>query len=155
MVCCGEAVVICWGEGVGGGVVTCWGEGVCGEVFWEGDFDAAKRHVLEPSGIDLNELKATPGGLNLGLTSRYRKYAEIKNGKPVGFGTPSKKVELFSETFLNNGYDPLPSYVEPAVGPYSRPDLADKFPLVLTDTKTPHFIHSQYRHVGRLCARTD
>ena len=121
-----------------------------GDAFWDGDFDAARRHVLEPSGIDLTELKANPGGLNAGLSSRYRKYAETKNGKPVGFGTPSKRVELFSETFLNNGYDPLPSFVEPAVGPYSRPDLADKFPLVLTDTKTPHFIHSQYRHVGRL-----
>ena len=121
-----------------------------GEDFWHGDFDAARRHVLAPSGIDLDELKATPGGMNLGLTSRYRKYAEIENDKPVGFGTPTKRVEIFSETFFANGYDPLPSYVEPAVGPYSRPDLADKFPLVLTDTKTPHYIHSQYRHVGRL-----
>ncbi|MGR8950585.1 MAG: molybdopterin-containing oxidoreductase family protein, partial [Gammaproteobacteria bacterium] len=121
-----------------------------GDALWNGDFDAARRHVLAPSGIDLDDLRAAPGGMNLELSSRYRKYSEMKDGKPVGFSTPSKRVELFSETFLANGYDPLPAYVEPAVGPYSRPDLNTEFPLVLTDTKTPHFIHSQYRHVGRL-----
>lgn len=121
-----------------------------GEAFWDGDFDAARREILEPSGVDLDELRKAPAGINLGLKASYRKYAETVNGQTAGFGTPSKRVELYSESFRANGYDPLPRYVEPAVGPYSRPDLAESFPLVLTDTKTPHFIHSQYRHLGRL-----
>lgn len=121
-----------------------------GDAFWDGDLDAARRQVLEPSGIDLEQLRAAPAGINLGLESRYRKYAEEVDGHSVGFGTPSKRVELYSETLHANGYDPLPRYLEPAVGPYSRPDLAKDFPLVLTDTKTPHFIHSQYRHLARL-----
>ena len=66
------------------------------------------------------------------------------------FPRPLQAFHRFSETFHAHGYDPLPAFVEPAVGPYSRPDLAKAFPLVLTDTKTPHFIHSQYRHVGKL-----
>lgn len=121
-----------------------------GDDFWGGDFDAARRHVLAPSGIELDDLRAAPGGVNVGLKSRYRKYAETSNGRATGFATPSKRVELFSETFHAHGYDALPIFVEPAVGPYSRKDLAETYPLVLTDTKTPHFIHSQYRHVGRL-----
>ncbi|MEM7468447.1 MAG: molybdopterin-dependent oxidoreductase [Pseudomonadota bacterium] len=121
-----------------------------GSDFWDGDFDAACRHILEPSGVALEKLRNTPGGVNLALKPRYRKYAETADGNPKGFGTPSKRVELYCETFATNGYDPLPHYVEPAVGPYSRPDLSADYPLVITDTKSPHFIHSQYRHVGRL-----
>ena len=121
-----------------------------GDDFWNGDFDAARRHILEPSGIDLDELKKTPQGINQNLSSRYRKYADEHDGIPVGFNTPSKRVEIFSETFFANGYAALPEYTEPAVGPVSRPDLVEQFPLVLTDAKTPHYIHSQYRHVARL-----
>ena len=118
--------------------------------FWHGDEAAARSHVLAPSGIELSALEASPGGVNLELKSRYRKFADEKDGRPVGFATPSKRVELFSETFLANGYEPLPVYEEPAMGPFSRPEIAKEYPLVLTDTKTPHFIHSQYRHVARL-----
>lgn len=121
-----------------------------GDAFWHGDMDAAREHVLAPSGVTLDALRAAPAGINTELKSRYRKFAELQNGHPVGFNTPSKRIELYSETFYQHQYDPLPVYKEPVLGPYSKPALAQKFPLVLTDTKTPHFIHSQYRHVRGL-----
>ena len=118
--------------------------------FWGGDIDAAYREILAPGGIDLDTLRAAPRGITLPLATRYRKYAGDGTGPAPGFATPSRRVELYSDTLRAHGYPPLPEYVEPAMGPLSRPDLAQRFPLVLTDTKSNHYIHSQYRHVARL-----
>lgn len=120
------------------------------EHFWNGDIDRAYDEILEPTGLTVEQLRAEPRGITLPAATRYRKYAGDGSGPPPGFATPSRRVELYSETLLEHGYDPLPSFVEPAMGPVSRPDLAQAFPLVLTDTKSNHFIHSQYRHVAKL-----
>ena len=40
---------------------------------------------------------------------------EARNRNP--FGTPSGKIELYSETFEKNGFDPLPVYEPPPQGP--------------------------------------
>jgi anaerobic selenocysteine-containing dehydrogenase len=45
---------------------------------------------------------------------------------------------------------PLPEYVEPAASPISRPDLAGRYPLVLTTAKVVQFCHSQHRSLPRL-----
>ena len=115
-----------------------------GESFWDGDLDAGYREILSPSGLDLDELRAHPEGIEVPLETRYRKYAG-NGGKAPGFATPSKKVEIYSETLLNHGYAPLPEYIEPAMSPVARPDLLDDFPLVLTTNKSPHYLHSQFR----------
>jgi hypothetical protein len=44
-------------------------------------------------------------------------------------------VEIYSTQFLEHDYAPLPGYVEPAVSPVSRADLAARYPLVLTSAK--------------------
>ena len=106
--------------------------------------------MLAPSGVDIDALRDAPRGITSPLATRYRKYAGNGVDAAPGFATPSRRVELYSETFRHHGYPPLPAYAEPAMGPVSRPDLSDDFPLVLTDTKSPNFIHSQYRHVPRL-----
>ncbi len=97
-----------------------------GNSFWDGDRDAGYRALLAPSGLDLDELRRRPGGVTVALETRYGKYTDD------GFATPSRKVEIYSETFRDHGYAPLPEYVEPAMGPVARPDLAGDFPLVLT-----------------------
>jgi len=49
------------------------------------------------------------------------------------------------------GYEPLPVYKEPVESPLSRPDLAKKYPLVLTTgARTINFTHSQHRNIERL-----
>jgi anaerobic selenocysteine-containing dehydrogenase len=78
------------------------------------------------------------------LTTRHRKYAE------TGFRTPSGKVELYSATLAAHGYDPLPAYDEPAISPRSRPDLADRYPLVLSCAKSLFFCETQHRQVAAL-----
>ena len=124
-----------------------------GHHFWDGDIDAAYRHQLAPSGVTLEQLRRNPAGVRVPLRTRYRKYAERKEGVPRGFKTPSRKVELYSETLLAAGYQPLPEYEEPLVGHATRPDLASRFPLILTCAKDSLYCESQHRGLPSLRRR--
>ena len=124
-----------------------------GDHFWSGDIEAAYRYQLNPSGVLLDALREQPGGVRVPLQSRYRKYAERENGIPRGFKTPTRKIELYSETMLEHGYPPLPEYEEPLVGPRSRPELAERYPLVLTCAKHTLFCESQHRALPSLRRR--
>ena len=115
-----------------------------GEYFWQGDIDAAYRHQLGPSGITLDQLRAAPAGVRVPLQTQYRKYQKS------GFATPSRRVELYSQTFLDHGYAPLPDFEEPLVGPTARPDLAARFPLILTCAKPTVFCQTQHRALPSL-----
>ena len=121
-----------------------------GNLFWQGDIDAALQHQIAPSGVTLAELRATPQGLATGQPVQRRKYAESVDGVPAGFDTPSGKVEIYAEHFLDHGYAPLPDYVEPALGGKGDDANLSAFPLVLTGGKTPHFLHSQNRNLPSL-----
>jgi anaerobic selenocysteine-containing dehydrogenase len=81
---------------------------------------------------------------------RYRRYAEPQGDGVVGFATPSRRVEIYARALLEIGQAPLPDYVEPAISPVSRPDLAARYPLVLTTAKVVQFCHSQHRSLPRL-----
>jgi anaerobic selenocysteine-containing dehydrogenase len=124
-----------------------------GAHFWQGDMDAGYRHQLGPSGVTLEALRENPGGITVPVATRYRKFAEEKDGVPTGFATPTRKIEIYSETLLAHGYPPLPVHVEPLVGPVSRPDLAERFPLVLTCAKSTQFCETQHRGLPSLRRR--
>ena len=122
--------------------------------FWNGDVDAAYRHQLAPIGVTLEQLRAAPRGVQVPLQTRYAKHAEADaSGRPRGFPTPSRKVELYSQTFLDHGYAPLPDFEEPQVGPVARPDLAARFPLILTSAKPTLFCQTQHRALPALRRR--
>jgi len=121
-----------------------------GTHFWNGDIDAAYRYQLEPSGVSLDALRENPSGVRVPLQTRYRKYAEEKEGVPNGFATPTRKIELYSETLLEHGYPPLPEYEEPLISPLSRPELAERYPLILTCAKDTLFCESQHRALPSL-----
>ena len=124
-----------------------------GEHFWDGDLDAAWRHQLAPSGLTLEQLRAEPAGLRVPLETHHRKYAELDGNAPRGFRTPSRKVELYSEVLAEHGYPPLPDFDEPRTSPRSRPDLAERFPLILTCAKSLWFCETQHRNVASLRSR--
>lgn len=124
-----------------------------GDHFWNGDVEAACRHQLGPSGVTLETLRENPSGVRVSLQARYRKYAEQRDGVPNGFATPTRKIELYAETFLDHGYRPLPEHEEPLVGPLSRPELAKRYPLILTCAKSPQFCQSQHRALPSLRRR--
>jgi len=122
-----------------------------GTEFWDGDIEAAYRHQLAPSGVTLEQLRAAPCGVRVPLQTRHAKHAEPDaNGTPRGFATPSRRVELYSQVFLNHGYAPLPEFVEPPIGPVARPDLAARYPLILTSAKSSVFCESQHRALRSL-----
>jgi anaerobic selenocysteine-containing dehydrogenase len=119
--------------------------------FWNGDIDSAYRHQLAPSGVLLESLRARPEGVRVPLKARHAKHAEPDaHGNPRGFATPSRRIELYSETFLDHGYAPLPEFAEPAIGPVMRADFAVRFPLVLTCAKPTLFCQSQHRALPSL-----
>ncbi|MGY3507013.1 molybdopterin-containing oxidoreductase family protein [Bradyrhizobium sp. USDA 4471] len=125
-----------------------------GEQFWNGNVDVSYRQQLGPSGITLEQLRAEPAGLRKPLTMRYRKHAgSDSKGSPRGFQTPSRKIEFWSETFLDHGYSAMPDFFEPPVGPVARPDLAAAFPLILTCAKPSLFCQTQHRALPSLRKR--
>jgi anaerobic selenocysteine-containing dehydrogenase len=119
-----------------------------GEHFWNGDVEAAYRHQLGPSGLSLEALRAEPRGIRVPLATRYAKHAEPDaNGNARGFPTPSRKVEFWSETLQEKGYQPLPDYAPP---PAPQPD---RYPLVLTCAKPTLFCQTQHRALPSLRRR--
>ena len=96
--------------------------------------------MLEPTGLSVAGLAASPGGLALDDMKYppYRKY--LKNG----LSTPSGKMEFTSTRLEKAGYDALPTFKEPEQSPVSTPDLAEKYPLILTTgARRPHLVHSR------------
>jgi anaerobic selenocysteine-containing dehydrogenase len=121
------------------------------EQFWHGDIEAGYACELAPSGITLEQLKSAPAGISRPAEPVYEKHAKPNpDGTPRGFATPSKKVELYSLKFADHGYPALPEYVEPALSPVSKPEIAADFPLVLTNAKFTTFVHSQQRALASL-----
>ncbi|MCI6019339.1 MAG: molybdopterin-dependent oxidoreductase [Clostridiales bacterium] len=95
------------------------------------------------------------------------KQLDEKTGKPQGFPTPSKKIEMYLDSMItlsrtgqpyaayelppaSKDYDPLPYYLEPIEGPYNDPELAKEFPLVMTNGRVPFYHHSTLRNVAAL-----
>jgi len=122
-----------------------------GDAFFGGSVEAGWEHQLGPTGVTLQELRADPAGVRLPLETRHRKHAAAgDSGVPAGFATPTGRVELYVESFLDVGQPPVATFSEPAVSPRSRPDLAIDFPLVLTCAKSLHFCETQHRQVASL-----
>ncbi|HUR22689.1 MAG TPA: molybdopterin-dependent oxidoreductase [Acidimicrobiales bacterium] len=122
-----------------------------GEHFFGGSVDAGWERHLEPSGVTLQQLRDQPAGVRLALETSHRKYTAVDDaGVPVGFDTPTGRIELYVERFLEIGQPPVPTFTEPAFSRRSRPDLADTFPLVLTCAKSLHFCETQHHQVAAL-----
>jgi len=102
-------------------------------------------YLLEPSGLTLKQLRDDePSGLFYAPIT-YRKYEQ------KGFGTPSGKVELYSETLERLEQAPLPTHREPRESPISTPDLAREYPLILTTgARIDRYLHSQLHNIPRL-----
>jgi anaerobic selenocysteine-containing dehydrogenase len=124
------------------------------EQFFGGNIEAAYRHQLQPSGITVEQLRVEPRGIRVQLFTKHAKYSKADaNGDPSGFPTRSRKVEFWSEIFLERGYPALPAFIEPKNSPLSQPELIDRFPLVLTCAKPTLFCQSQHRALPSLRKR--
>ncbi len=122
-----------------------------GDLFWGGDVEEAYRYQLAPSGVSLEDLRQSDTGVVLETPPRFRKYEQSKDGGAAqGFATPTRRIELFSSQFARHGYDPLPRFEEPALSPVRTPQVANDYPLILTNAKDTHYNHSQMRGLPTL-----
>ena len=111
-----------------------------GDRFWA-DETAAADYLLAPAGLTFEEFREIG---QLPATKLYRSH------EADGFGTPSGKVELYSEQLAGWGFDPVPVYHESPDTPFSAPGLTARYPLVLTSQKPPQFLHSAFRQIPAL-----
>lgn len=100
------------------------------------------RRRPEYQGIDFEQMKA------LCYIEPERYYYQYKK---EGFHTPSGKFELYSKSLEQAGVDPLPDWQEVPESPYSRPDLLEEYPLILTTgSRRRQFFISNNRQIKSL-----
>jgi thiosulfate reductase/polysulfide reductase chain A len=101
---------------------------------------------------DLYDYRLLPIGLTFrefmdrgGFLSTPKNYQRYRKG---GFATATGKIELYSKALEALGYDPLPRFQEPPESPYSTPDVAERYPLILiTGGRHLPYYHSEHRQV--------
>ncbi|HXG36946.1 MAG TPA: molybdopterin dinucleotide binding domain-containing protein, partial [Dehalococcoidia bacterium] len=122
------------------------------EDLWPPDLEALYDYMLAPAERNFQELasqeqnwfaseKAFPQHLQ----------PDPQTGQPLGFGTPSGKVEIASNILAGLGYDPLPGYEEPM-----RPAFGDaeQYPFLLgTGAAVIEFMHQDHRQISSLRKR--
>jgi len=121
-----------------------------GGVFpWKTDEEVVELEI-GPSGLSYKELKEErAAGAYYGEKRYGMEGYEVK-----GFPTPSKKIEIYSETFEKEGFDPLPTYLEPDQSPLRDPQLFQKYPLILTTgARILYYTHTQHRNIKGLKER--
>jgi len=107
---------------------------------WADKFREDDRAAGMQAGFSMERGEVTP-------PLDFYRQIDPHTGQPVGFATPTGRLEIYSVLAFQHGIDPLPYYQEPAESPYSDPDLAQEFPLVLTTgARVPVFYHSQHRN---------
>ncbi len=111
---------------------------------WQTDEEIVE-YWLKPSGKTVKELTEDHPE---GVFFAEKKYDLGQRGE---FRTPSGKIELFSETLEENGYDPVPVHHEPSQSPLSNPKMAAEYPLILTTgARLQQYTHTQFRNVPSL-----
>jgi anaerobic selenocysteine-containing dehydrogenase len=118
-----------------------------GELFpWKTDEEVVELE-MKSSGLSYKELKEEKIA---GAYYREKVYG-MDSYKDKGFSTPSRKIEIYSETLAKAGFDPLPTYREPDQSPLGDPRLFEKFPLILTTgARNLYFTHTQHRNIKDL-----
>jgi anaerobic selenocysteine-containing dehydrogenase len=111
-----------------------------GECFWDNE-EQFLDAILKPVGLTFDKLK------KVGVISQATQYRLYETN---GFPTPTGKVELYSNRLKERGFDPLPTYREPPETPYSDPELAREYPLIITSWKSAPYRHSGGRQIASL-----
>jgi anaerobic selenocysteine-containing dehydrogenase len=108
--------------------------------------------ILSETGLDFYEVQEQAP---LYLPFEYYKYEKgglRPDGQP-GFATPTGRLEFYSNILAQFGANPLPEYIEPPLTPLSRPDLYERYPLVLTTgARRWNTFHSEHRNAPHLRA---
>lgn len=114
-----------------------------GDDFWQGSIDAMENERLEPFGMTIDELRASPRGIRIHQTPAprmFENYASAFSKKSPRLDNspylPQGKVAIYSTELEHAGYSPLPVWREPPESLTATPELARTFPLILSDYHT-------------------
>ena len=111
-----------------------------GDSLMKQGYEACVDWILAPSSLKVSNLRKYPGGYPL-KDVRMPPYEKYEH---TGFSTPSGKMEFASTILKDAGLDPLPRYQEPKLSQHSTPQVARKFPLILTTgARLPMYVHSR------------
>ena len=125
-----------------------------GDGFFGGSLDAGWNHMLEPLGLTVDQLRARPEGIACRIDASEQKFARATPTGVRGFDTPTRRVELYSETLLRHGQPPVATFVEPADTPRdANATRQGRFPYVLSSAKNGFYCHSQHRSLPSLRKR--
>jgi len=106
---------------------------------WYDDYEQLLEDVLKPSGLRYDEFAA------LGILKGEEKF---KKHLAAGFRTATGKVELALSKAEEIGLSPLPQCS-------GLPEVENEaYPLVLTSSKDPYYLHSSYRWIAGLRRRS-
>jgi anaerobic selenocysteine-containing dehydrogenase len=100
-----------------------------------------------PEGMDFEELTKQ---VIVWPEWHYKKYekGEVRYDGKVGFNTVTGRFEFTPYLFPSMGLPLAPYYEEPRESPYSTPELAEKYPLILmTGRRSWTFFHSEHRNL--------
>ena len=119
--------------------------------FWNGSVRDAFDYFLAPSGITVEQLRMKPNCRSIDLPVEYQKYRKKDDtGEFIGFPTLSKRVEIYSQTFKDHGYEPLPAWEEQIFEKFSQAETTERYPLIFICSKVLHYCHSQHRALPSL-----
>ncbi|MGD0795681.1 MAG: molybdopterin-dependent oxidoreductase [Dehalococcoidales bacterium] len=116
--------------------------------YWFENVEKMLDYQLRKANITWKQFSEMGFLARMGKDQVYYKYKTDYWRKGGGFPTPTGKMELYSTVLEKLGYDPLPYFREPGESPYSTPELAKEYPLVLsTGYRQPFYFLSQYRNI--------
>ena len=125
-----------------------------GAEFFGGSLEDGWNHMLEPLGITVAQLRERPEGIGVAIDASEEKYARTTPSGVRGFDTPTRRVELYSETLLCHGQPPVATFVEPADSPRDASSTRNgRYPYVLSSAKNGFYCHSQHRSLPSLRKR--
>jgi len=118
-----------------------------GKDFWDGSIEACENYRLEPYGITIDELREHPTGIRLDKAPEsgkvFGKFAEtfVKKSNNMSRDPylPQGKVALYNTNLEKEGFTPMPVWREPPESLTGTPELAAKYPLILSDYHTSKF----------------
>ncbi len=129
-----------------------------GADFWDGSIERYENFRLAPFGMTIDELRALPTGKIFppaGGKPVYEKYERVFSRPSPRLRhdpfLPQGKVALYSTVLEAEGFAPMPVWREPPESLSGTPELAERYPLVLTDYHTTKsFTASWQRNVPAL-----
>jgi anaerobic selenocysteine-containing dehydrogenase len=118
-----------------------------GPDFWNGSMVECMNYQLEPLSITIDEVRKNPMGYAIPAKEACTSSQEASHGIETVLKNkstrlskapylPQGKVAIYNTTFEEAGYNPLPEWREPPESITGTPELAKKYPLILSDYHT-------------------